>query len=80
MCTLTHTTITDQCMHNHKGTQHTASCSAPLHRAMDGRMSALEASRDLSRTWLHADMDCFYAAVHEAENPQLVGSKCGAGL
>ncbi len=42
---------------------------------MDGRLSSLEASRDLSRTWLHADMDCFYAAVHEAENPQLVGSR-----
>ncbi|EFJ44099.1 hypothetical protein VOLCADRAFT_118878, partial [Volvox carteri f. nagariensis] len=40
-------------------------------RAVDQRISSLECRRDLSRTWLHADMDCFYAAVHEAERPEL---------
>ncbi|KAG2487883.1 hypothetical protein HYH03_013465 [Edaphochlamys debaryana] len=40
-------------------------------RSIDERVAALEAGRDLSRLWLHADMDCFYAAVHEAERPEL---------
>jgi hypothetical protein len=30
-------------------------------RAADAKLAQLEASRDLSRTWLHADMDAFYA-------------------
>ncbi|KXZ53568.1 hypothetical protein GPECTOR_6g485 [Gonium pectorale] len=40
-------------------------------RSVDARIASLEARRDLSRTWLHADMDCFYAAVHELERPEL---------
>ncbi|GFR48976.1 hypothetical protein Agub_g10994, partial [Astrephomene gubernaculifera] len=40
-------------------------------RSVDSRIAHLESLRDLSRTWLHADMDCFYAAVHEAERPEL---------
>ncbi len=30
-----------------------------------------QAGRDLGRTWLHVDMDAFYAAVEELERPEL---------
>ena len=32
-------------------------------------ISDLERDRDLSRTWLHIDMDMFYAAVEIRDNP-----------
>jgi hypothetical protein len=28
------------------------------------------------RTWLHVDMDAFFAAVHELEQPELVSGCC----
>ncbi|KAG2446814.1 hypothetical protein HYH02_008374 [Chlamydomonas schloesseri] len=40
-------------------------------RSMDARITGCEARRDLTRTWLHVDMDCFYAAVHGREQPEL---------
>ncbi|KIY92783.1 DNA polymerase kappa subunit [Monoraphidium neglectum] len=40
-------------------------------RAVDARVAALEARRDLGRTWLHCDMDAFYAAVEERDDPGL---------
>ncbi|KAG2435355.1 hypothetical protein HXX76_007428 [Chlamydomonas incerta] len=40
-------------------------------RFLDARIAGCEARRDLTRTWLHVDMDCFYAAVHEREQPEL---------
>ncbi|KAG2435360.1 hypothetical protein HXX76_007433 [Chlamydomonas incerta] len=40
-------------------------------RLLDARIASCEARRDLTRTWLHVDMDCFYAAVHEREQPEL---------
>ena len=43
-----------------------------LHRAMDEKILALEATRDLTRTWLHVDMDAFYAACEELHDPSLV--------
>ena len=33
----------------------------------------LEAQRDLTRVWLHVDMDAFFASVEELFAPQLVG-------
>lgn len=36
-------------------------------------MCELNATRDLSRTWLHVDMDAFFAAVEERDRPDLVG-------
>uniref|UniRef100_A0A453HF14 DNA polymerase kappa n=1 Tax=Aegilops tauschii subsp. strangulata TaxID=200361 RepID=A0A453HF14_AEGTS len=39
----------------------------------------LEASRDLSKIWLHTDMDAFYAAVETLENPSLKGKPLAVG-
>lgn len=39
----------------------------------------LEASRDLSKIWLHTDMDAFYAAVETLENPSLNGKALAVG-
>lgn len=39
----------------------------------------LEASRDLTKTWLHADMDAFYAAVEILDNPSLKGKPLAIG-
>ncbi|CAN0906698.1 DNA polymerase kappa, partial [Linum grandiflorum] len=39
----------------------------------------LEAMRDLSRTWLHVDMDAFYAAVETLANPSLNGRPMAVG-
>lgn len=39
----------------------------------------LEASRDLTRTWLHVDMDAFYAAVETLGNPALKGRPLAVG-
>ena len=43
-------------------------------RAMDIKMAALKASADLTRTWLHIDMDAFFASVEELDDPSLVSS------
>nr|CAD1841365.1 unnamed protein product [Ananas comosus var. bracteatus] len=45
----------------------------------DRKIVELEASRDLSKTWLHADMDAFYAAVETLENPSLKGKPLAVG-
>lgn len=39
----------------------------------------LEASRGLTRTWLHVDMDAFYAAVETLDNPALKGRPLAVG-
>jgi impB/mucB/samB family len=39
----------------------------------------LEASRDLTKTWLHTDMDAFYAAVEILDNPSLNGKPLAVG-
>lgn len=39
----------------------------------------LEASRDLTKTWLHTDMDAFYAAVEILDNPSLSGKPLAVG-
>lgn len=43
-------------------------------RAMDAKVANLETTRDLSRTWLTVDMDAFFAACEELDNPALVQS------
>lgn len=45
----------------------------------DRRILELEASRDLSRIWLHVDMDAFYAAVETLSNPTLKGKPMAVG-
>jgi DNA polymerase kappa len=45
----------------------------------DKRILELEASRDLSRIWLHVDMDAFYAAVETLSNPMLKGRPMAVG-
>ena len=49
-----------------------ASEVARLQRSMDLRAAVLESSRDLSRTWIHVDMDAFFASCEELVNPALV--------
>lgn len=46
---------------------------------VDRRILELEATRDLSRIWLHIDMDAFYAAVETLSNPSLKGKPMAVG-
>ncbi len=39
---------------------------------MDAKASALRAGQDLTRVWLCVDMDAFFAACEELDNPALV--------
>ncbi|KAJ0640161.1 putative DNA-directed DNA polymerase [Helianthus annuus] len=48
-------------------------------RVADKRIAELEATRDLTRTWLHVDMDAFYAAVETLSNPSLKGRPMAVG-
>ncbi|CAJ1924706.1 unnamed protein product [Sphenostylis stenocarpa] len=52
---------------------------AHYHKVADRRIVELEASRDLSRIWLHVDMDAFYAAVETLSNPTLQGKPMAVG-
>ncbi|KAK1293673.1 hypothetical protein QJS10_CPB17g02252 [Acorus calamus] len=45
----------------------------------DKKMSELEASRDLSKIWLHSDMDAFYASVETLVDPSLNGKPLAVG-
>ncbi|KAG1657976.1 hypothetical protein FOA52_008036 [Chlamydomonas sp. UWO 241] len=51
---------------------HVATSELAQHqRALNQKLAQLEATRDLSRVWVHVDMDAFYAAVEELDNPDL---------
>ncbi|PSS19256.1 DNA polymerase [Actinidia chinensis var. chinensis] len=48
-------------------------------KVADKRILELEATRDLTRIWLHVDMDAFYAAVETLSNPSLNGKPMAVG-
>ncbi len=47
---------------------------------MDAKILALEATRDLTRTWLHVDMDAFFACEHTCLTADLPLSEHGTCL
>ncbi|XP_047317305.1 DNA polymerase kappa [Impatiens glandulifera] len=57
----------------------TASDLSHYQRVADKRIEEMEASRDLSRIWLHVDMDAFYAAVETLSDPSLKGKPMAVG-
>ncbi|BAS85275.1 Os03g0616300 [Oryza sativa Japonica Group] len=48
-------------------------------KVAEHKILELEASRDLSKIWLHTDMDAFYATVEILENPSLKGKPLAVG-
>ena len=42
-------------------------------------IAEMEAARDLSCTWLHVDMDAFYAAVEIRDNPDYASIPMAVG-
>ncbi|KAL5788073.1 hypothetical protein ACOSP7_005022 [Xanthoceras sorbifolium] len=57
----------------------TAADISHYQKVADKRVSELEATRDLSRIWLHVDMDAFYAAVETLSDPSLKGKPMAVG-
>ncbi|GAB2292123.1 hypothetical protein Dimus_026375 [Dionaea muscipula] len=49
------------------------------HQVAEKKIAELEAARDLSRLWLHVDMDAFYAAVEMLSSPSLKGKPVAVG-
>lgn len=56
-----------------------AAAAAGLARTIERNASALEAGRDLGRTYLVVDMDAFYASVEEQVDPSLRGVPFAVG-
>ncbi|XP_050363732.1 DNA polymerase kappa [Argentina anserina] len=52
---------------------------AHYQKVADRRIVELEAMRDLSRVWIHVDMDAFYASVETLSDPSLKGKPMAVG-
>lgn len=50
-----------------------------LTKELKHKVHKLEDERDLSRTWIHVDMDMFYAAVAILDNPSLKDKPMAVG-
>ncbi|KAL6209908.1 hypothetical protein ACLB2K_020847 [Fragaria x ananassa] len=57
----------------------TAADLAHYQKVADRRIIELEAMRDLSKVWIHVDMDAFYAAVETLSEPSLKGKPMAVG-
>ncbi|KAL9231958.1 hypothetical protein vseg_007116 [Gypsophila vaccaria] len=57
----------------------TSSEISQYQKVAERRITELETTRDLSRIWLHVDMDAFYAAVETLSNPSLKGKPMAVG-
>lgn len=58
---------------------HVIILSPTIIQVADKRILELEATRDLSKVWLHVDMDAFYAAVETLSDPSLKGRPMAVG-
>ncbi|KAL7002905.1 DNA-directed DNA polymerase [Sarracenia purpurea var. burkii] len=57
----------------------TAADISHYQKVAERRILELEATRDLTKIWLHVDMDAFYAAVETLSNPSLKGKPMAVG-
>lgn len=54
-------------------------CSTGMFSELTKQLMEVEASRDLSQTIVHVDVDAFYAAVECQRDPSLMGKAFGVG-
>ena len=52
---------------------------ASLERNLESAANHWDRTRDLTQTWIHVDMDAFYAAVEIRDRPELADKPVGVG-